>query len=80
MQTVEARLLPVGQEISAMTSVWRQTQAQEAINMRAMIKQLGVTVGNIEEDQQSRILEKIRSMEDRDRIKAESLGAMINYP
>lgn len=48
--------------------------------MWAMIKQLWVTVGNIEEDQQSRILEKIRSMEDRDRIKAESLGAMINYP
>ena len=80
MQTVEARLLPVGQEISAMTSVWRQTQAQEAINMRAMIKQLGVTVGNIEEDQQSRILEKIRSMEDRDRIEAERLGVMINDP
>lgn len=56
------------------------TQAQEAINMWAMIKQLGVTVGNIEEDQQSRILEKIRSMEDRDRIEAESLGAMINDP
>jgi len=48
--------------------------------MWAMIKQLWVTVGNIEEDQQSRIIEKIRSMEDRDRIEAERLGVMINDP
>ena len=55
-------------------------QAQEAINMWEMIQQLGVTLGNTEEDQQSRILEKIRRMEDRDRMEAEKLGANISDP
>ena len=48
--------------------------------MWEMIQQLGVTLGNAKEDQQSRILEKIRSMEDRDRTEAERLGAKINDP
>ena len=55
-------------------------QVQETINMWDMIQQLGVTLGNTEEDQQSRILEKIRSMEGRDRIEAEKLGEKINDP
>ena len=38
------------------------------------------TIVNAKEDQQSRILEKIRSMEDRDRTEAERLGAKINDP
>ena len=48
--------------------------------MWEMIQQLGVTLGNTEEDQQSRILEKIRRMEDRDRMEAEKLGANISDP
>lgn len=48
--------------------------------MWTMIKQLGVTLGNTGGDQQSRVIARIRCMEDRDRTEAERLGAMTNNP
>jgi len=55
-------------------------QTQEAIKMWEMIQQLGVTVENIEDDQQSKILQKLSSMETRDKIEAERLGANVMDP
>ena len=48
--------------------------------MWEMIQQLGVTMGNIEDDQQSKILQKLSSMETRDRLEAERLGANVMDP
>ena len=55
-------------------------QTQEAIKMWEMIQQLGVTVENIEDDQQSKILQKLSSMETKDRLEAERLGANVMDP
>ena len=55
-------------------------QAQEAFKMWEMIQQLGVTTGNKEDDQQSKILNKLSSMETRDRLEAERLGANVMDP
>lgn len=48
--------------------------------MWEMIQQLGVTTGNKEDDQQSKILKKLSSMETRDRLEAERLGANVMDP
>ncbi|KAL3006265.1 hypothetical protein AAZX31_08G267700 [Glycine max] len=53
---------------------------QQAAKMWSMIKQLGVTMENEKEDQETRVIEQIRCMEDRDSREAERLGVMTNNP
>ena len=48
--------------------------------MWSMIKQLGVTVENEKEDQETRVIQQIRCMEDRDSREAERLGVLTNNP
>jgi len=56
------------------------TQTQEAFKMWKMIQQLGVTTGNNQDVQHREILQKLSSMETRDRLEAERLGANVRDP
>lgn len=53
---------------------------KQAAKMWSMIKQLGVTVENEKEDQETRVIQQIRCMEDRDSREAERLGVLTNNP
>ena len=55
-------------------------QTQEAFKMWKMIQQLGVTTGNNQDVQHREILQKLSSMETRDRLEAERLGANVMDP
>ena len=54
-------------------------QTQEAFKMWKMIQQLGVTTGK-KDVQHREILQKLSSMETRDRLEAERLGANVMDP
>ena len=56
------------------------TQTQQVAKLWKMIQQLGVTIGDNQEVQHKEILQKLSSMEIRDRLEAERMGAHVRDP